>query len=153
MATPTELERLAGAVSKLRPDWTARSVRTYLETKHADRAFADLAVALVVVACDPTSTTPARIEQHGPWWVATRANVPGRTYVPGPGDEEPCRRPGHEHEIARACRACRAEEVAADVDDPDPTPEEVPDLLAALHASVTRARAARTPALTREDPR
>lgn len=120
MATQVELERIAGAVAKLRPEWSARAVRTYLEAKHADRAYADLAVALVVVACDPTSQTPARLDTHGPWWLATRVNVGQTTPDVGPGRGIPaCTRPGHEHEAAHACRCCRAEAIAVD-DEPEP---------------------------------
>lgn len=113
MATEVQIERLAGAISKLRPEWSARSLKTYIEAKHADRAFADLAVALVMVAVDPASTTPARIEAHGPWWLATRFNVGNsETQTPGPGAEPACERVGHEHEVARNCRACAAERLA-----------------------------------------
>jgi hypothetical protein len=113
MATEVQIERLAGAISKLRPEWSARSLKTYIEAKHADRAFADLAVALTMVAVDPASTTPARIEGHGPWWLATRLNVGNsETQTPGPGREPACERVGHEHELARNCRACAAERLA-----------------------------------------
>lgn len=114
MATDAELTRLADSASGLRPDWSARSVRAYLAAKHRDRSFGDLAVALAVIATDPTVDTPARLEQHGPWWLATR-HVAGRSSVPdvGPGrGVEACARPGHEHEAAHNCRACRAEELA-----------------------------------------
>ncbi len=126
MATEVQIERLAGAISKLRPEWSARSLKTYLEAKHADRAFADLAVALTMIAVDPTSTTPARIEGHGPWWLATRFNAGNsETQTPGPGREPACERVGHEHELARNCRACAAErlaDTAADVIPLQPAP-------------------------------
>jgi hypothetical protein len=123
MATPTEIERIAGAISKLRPTWPSRSIRTYLEEHHADRAFADLAVALTVIACDPTSQSPARLGHHGPWWSATGFNVGHPlTQTPGPGPDTPCERPGHEHEPARACRACRAERLHDDAPEPSPGP-------------------------------
>lgn len=112
MATDLELDRVAGAVNALRPDWPVASLRTYLRSRHAGRAYADVAVALVAVAVDPASTTPARVEQPGPWWQATRAVGPG-TYRPGP-DGAPCSRDGHEHEPAATCRACRAEYLAGD---------------------------------------
>lgn len=114
MATDVELSRLADMTHALRPDWPARSVRTLLERRLRDRAYADLAVALAVVACDPTSETAARLEQPGPWWQATRANRPGSsTYTPGPAGAA-CRRAGHEHEPADGCRCCRAEQLAGD---------------------------------------
>ncbi len=110
MATDLELDRVAAAVNALRPDWPVASLRTYLRSRHAGRAYADLAAALVAVAVDPASTTPARVEQPGPWWQATRAVGP-TTYRPGP-DGAPCPRDGHEHEPAATCRACRAELLA-----------------------------------------
>lgn len=110
MATDLELDRVAAAVNALRPDWPVASLRTYLRSRHASRAYADLAAALVAVAVDPASTTPARVEQPGPWWQATRAVGP-TTYRPGP-DGAPCPRDGHEHEPAATCRACRAELLA-----------------------------------------
>lgn len=142
--TDLEASRIADAVAALRPDWPARSVRTLVAGRLRDRAYADVAVALTVVACDPASTTPARVLEVGPWWTATTANRPGAaTYRPGP-EGDPCPRPGHEHERASSCRACRAEALAVDLDPPDPAPEAVPDLLDSLHAAVRRARATRT---------
>lgn len=135
MANPTELERLAGMVAKLRPDWTARSVRTYLEAKHADRAYTDLAVALAVIATDPTSHTPARLEQQGPWWSATRALISGGTPEVGPGrGVRPCQFAGHEHEPADRCRLCRGERLAGDQPEPATPPVPAPSDLRALIA-------------------
>lgn len=105
MPTQNELERLAGAVNILRPDWPRTSLLTYF-TEHAARAYADLAVAAVAVAVDPKSRTPRRMDEAGPWWQLTNQNVTGQV---GPGDEPACDKPGHEHELARACRCCRAE--------------------------------------------
>jgi hypothetical protein len=106
-------------VNKLRPEWRAQSVYSLLAEKHADRAFADLAVALAWVSADPASQTPARINDHGPWWLATRFNAGNsEVQLPGPGKEPACDRAGHEHELARNCRACAAERLAdTDADD------------------------------------
>lgn len=70
---PTEIDRLAHAANALRPDWPTISVRTYLTTRFADRAYADVATALVVIAVDPASRTPKRLDQPGPWWQAAEA--------------------------------------------------------------------------------
>jgi hypothetical protein len=115
MATSNELTRIADAVNALRPEWIARSVRAVLDRPELrDRGFADLAVVMAAVAADPKSTTPARAAEPGPWWQATRANVgTPSTQLPGPGAEPPCARPGHEHELSRACRLCRAEQLTA----------------------------------------
>ncbi len=106
MATDAELQRIAGAVTKLRPDWSAKSVLTVLRNHHADRAYADLAVALVAVAVDPKSKTPARIGEHGPWWVA--AYVASTDATPGPAAPD-C--PRHDGEPSGRCGRCAAEAV------------------------------------------
>lgn len=114
MASDNELTRLADMAAALRPEWPARSVRAHLRAHHADRAYADLAVALAALATDPDTKTPARLAEHGHWWLATRF-LAGRSEVPevGPGrHQEPCARPGHEHEPQRTCRLCRAEDLA-----------------------------------------
>lgn len=116
MASDAELQRIAGAANKLRPEWSAKSVLTILRTHHPDRSFADLAVAVAVLAVDPATQTPARLSEHGPWWVATRLNV-GRSETPnvGPGrGARRCDRAGHDHEAADACRLCRAEQLAGE---------------------------------------
>lgn len=142
--TDVEVSRIADATAAARPDWSARSIRSIVAARLRDRAFADVLVALAVVAADPASETPARVLEPGPWWTATRANRPtDATFTPGPGADPACTQPGHEHERAANCRACRAEQLAAVVDEPDPAAGEVPDLLAALQRSVERARAAR----------
>jgi hypothetical protein len=137
MASDTELTRLADMATALRPDWPARSVRAYLATKHRQRAFADLAVALAVVACDPASETPARLDEpSGPWWRLTRLNTAAvTTFTPGPGGDPPCRRPGHEHERLSACRACRAEALAGDEPDAGGRPVPAPSLRALVRGA------------------
>lgn len=111
--TDVEASRIADAIAALRPDWPARSLRHFVAAKLRGHAFADALVALAVVAADPTSETPARVLEPGPWWTATRANRTDTTYRPGP-DGNPCTVPGHEHEPAARCRACRAEQLAGD---------------------------------------
>jgi hypothetical protein len=130
MPNDNELARLAAMAAALRPDWNPRSVRHHLAAKHRDKAYADLAVALTVIAVDPTTMTPARLDEFGPWWIATRFNA-GRGETPdiGPGRHEPrCQHPGHEHETAALCRLCRAETIAgtapeAPGNDPSPAPD------------------------------
>lgn len=108
MPSQIELERLAAAINQLRPDWPRTSLLTYL-TEHSARGYADLAIAAVAVATDPNSRTPRRMDEAGPWWQLVNQTVTG---VVGPGSEPACDQPGHEHELARACRACRAEAIA-----------------------------------------
>jgi hypothetical protein len=109
MATENELTRLAGMAAALRPDWHPRSVRAVLAGRHRDRAFADLAVALAVICSDPATTTPGRLDEHGPWWTATRALMTSSTPDVGPAGRARCTKPGHEHQAAQGCPLCRAE--------------------------------------------
>lgn len=79
MSTPIERARLAAAVNLLRPDWPAKSLRTLLDRDHAHRPYHDLAVALVWIATDEQTKTPARLAEAGPWWTALATTV-----SPGP---------------------------------------------------------------------
>jgi hypothetical protein len=106
MATDTELTRLADMAHALRPDWAAPSVRVYLAKNHRDQAYADLAVALAVVASDPKSRTPARMSERGRWWTAAQAATVELT--PGPPHPDCVRHPG---ESAGRCGRCAAEAV------------------------------------------
>lgn len=111
MAEPAELQRVAAAMNAIRPDWPAKSCHTVLARDHAGRAFQDLVVAACAVAADPRSATPARLAEHGPWWVAAYQASRAPTPQVGPGKEPRCDAAGHEHELARACRCCRAEQL------------------------------------------
>lgn len=108
MPSQIELERLAAAINQLRPDWPRTSLLTYL-SEHANRAYADLAIAAVAIAVDPASRTPRRMDEAGPWWQLVNQTV---TNVVGPGSEPACPKPGHEHQLARHCSACRSEQLA-----------------------------------------
>jgi hypothetical protein len=114
MATRDQIQKLATAANLLRPDWPTNSLVTYLMKAHAARPFQDLATALTFIALDPETKSPARLEQNGPWWKAVQvaAGSGPVTATPGPGDEPACDRVGHEHELARNCRACAAERLA-----------------------------------------
>lgn len=143
MITDNELTRLADMVQALRPEWPSRTTRAFLARSMRNRAYADLCAALAVVCADPESTSPARVEQPGPWWQAAKANA-GRSSVPevGPGrGVAACDRVGHEHEAARNCRACRAERLAETEADttplqPAPPPPEI-TAVAERHRRVT----------------
>lgn len=74
--TRIELARLAAAINVLRPDWPTPSLQTFLG-QHLHRPLLDVAVALTWVATDPDTKTPARLNEAGPWWQASRtADVP-----------------------------------------------------------------------------
>lgn len=67
----TEIERIAAAINLLRPDWPAKSLRTLLgRSELCQRPRRDVAVALVWVACDSETKSPARVIEAGPWWRA-----------------------------------------------------------------------------------
>lgn len=122
MLNRTEVERLAAMAHELRPDWPIASLCTFLNRDHAHRAYRDVAVALVWVATDPKTLTPARMNELGPWWqaLASAAGVTSIDTVPG-RTEARC----DEHPWARAtpCPACAAEaKQAPHVDAPDDAP-------------------------------
>jgi hypothetical protein len=116
--TDADLDRLAAAGPALRPDWDGADVRAHLAARHAHRQLVDVAVALAVVAVDPDTRTPQRLDTPGPWWGATRALAGwcGQPDPPaGPGRETArCALPGHEYEAAGHCRCCRSERIAGE---------------------------------------
>lgn len=113
MASPLEIQRIAAAMCAIRPDWRQASLVTFLNKHHQDRAYQDLALAGVAVALDTKTTTPALLNQHGPWWSAAYVAAGQGTEPVGPGREPACDLAGHEHELKRSCRACRADRLAA----------------------------------------
>jgi len=80
MSSPNEIARLAAAVNLLRPDWPTASLQTYLG-KHASRPYRDLALAMTWIALDAATRTPARLDEHGPWW--TLGNLEATAAPPG----------------------------------------------------------------------
>lgn len=66
----TETERIARAINALRPDWYINSLETLIWQHLKPHAYADVAVALTVVATDPRTATPKRVLESGPWWKA-----------------------------------------------------------------------------------
>lgn len=101
-----EAQRLAGAINSLRPEWPCKSLATFIATKLDARAYLDAAVALTWVAADPTTKTPARVLEAGPWWKATAAA--DTTYRP---NLPPC--PEHPDQTL-PCGRCRHEAASAD---------------------------------------
>ena len=63
-----EIDRLAQSVNALRPDWGAHDLKTFIANQLPDRSYTDTAKAFAIIATDPTTRTPARILQPGPWW-------------------------------------------------------------------------------------
>ncbi len=92
-----EAEQIASAMTMVRPDWLRSSMLTILG-RHQHRPARDVHLALVWVAHDPDTRTPARIDTEGPWWAITRTagvaeatvQPPDRLACPIHGQPEPC---------------------------------------------------------------
>ena len=63
-----EIDRLAQSVNALRPDWGAHDLKTFIANQLPDRSYTEAAKAFALIATDPTTRSPARILQPGPWW-------------------------------------------------------------------------------------
>ena len=101
-----EMQRAANSANALRPDWPARSLLTLIRDNLAARPYRDVVLALGWVATDPTTRTPARVLQDGPWWEIGRpATKPATktTHVP----EHPC--PDHPQHRSWACPECASD--------------------------------------------
>ena len=61
------IERIAAGFHAIRPDWPAASIRTMLSKRAANMPLRDICVMLAWIACDPASSTPARMFESGPW--------------------------------------------------------------------------------------
>ena len=61
-----QIERIAAAIHALRPDWPIPSLKKFVSDR-AHQPMTDLLVQLTIVAVDPETKTPARIDQDGPW--------------------------------------------------------------------------------------
>lgn len=106
MIEQTEAARLASAINALRPEWPTQSLLTFIRDKLSHRAYRDAAVALTWAACDPTTLTPARVLEAGPWWNATTAQGATVSAI-----SHHCPIPGHGDQKAWDCKHC-ADEVA-----------------------------------------
>lgn len=99
MLSHEEVHRLAAALNSLRPDWPARSIATFIDRELKARTYRETAVALAWVATDPTTETPKRVLEQGPWWLATRAQAATVSVIPTRCGEHP------EHR-ASSCPEC-----------------------------------------------
>ena len=104
--TKTEAERVAAMAHALRPDWPVKSLMTIL-ADFASTPYQDAATQLAYLATDPTTVTPARFREDGPWRkiaYAARGEEPARS------NNMRC----HEHpDQVMPCATCRAEMVPA----------------------------------------
>lgn len=147
MATQNQIQAIAAAMHALRNDWPARSLATFLEKHFADRPFADLAVAAVIVALDERTKTPQLLLEHGRWWEAAYvARGDGSTDTSSNAPR--CEKSGHGGYLAHNCGACKADtyaEAAKNAPRRDekregtPPPPEVVKLLAAARRRAKQA--------------
>ena len=103
-----EVQRLARSINLIRPDWPVPSLETFIRRRE-HMAPLDLHLQLVYVAHDPKTTTPARIDQHGPWkylLVGPRNHAGVQYRYPDLRDCRTCGKPqahphrGHDYEPA-----------------------------------------------------
>ncbi len=97
----TERQRIAASINALRPDWPIASLETFLDVNLSMRAYRDVAVALTFVACDPSTRTPKRVLEQGPWWTVSSPSSSGPPLPPP------------------MCRRCRSPHPADTGCDPD----------------------------------
>ncbi|MBB1511989.1 hypothetical protein H5399_05140 [Tessaracoccus sp. MC1627] len=68
--------RIAETATAIRPDWLRTSIVTVL-ADFRDRQPRDVHLAMVWVAYDPATKTPARLREDGPWWHLASTRQPG----------------------------------------------------------------------------
>jgi hypothetical protein len=113
-----EIERIAGAMNHLRPDWPIKQLRTLLaDPRIAGRPRRDVVIALGYVACESNSASPYRVIESGPWWQSVTAGDGPQTNHP-PKRDETC--PRHPAYRATNCGGCLADQRAADGGDTPP---------------------------------
>ena len=114
-----EISRIAAAISDLRPDWPASSIRSLLNRPELrNRPRRDVAVALAWIACETETNTPARVIEPGPWWRAASVETAGLPPRP-PSNATAC--PIHPGGHRDNCSGCASDRLAAR-DEPEPTP-------------------------------
>ena len=129
---PNEMDRLAHAVNALRPDWPVGSLRTFIAIHLSAKTYRDATLAFAWIAVDPTTRTPARINESGPWWgVANDAPETDRSITAYRGPR--CRvcgrdRAGHDSAESKVPPEARHEWTETD------PPRATPDRVAAIRA-------------------
>lgn len=106
-----DISRIAAAISDLRPDWPAASLRTLLKSPELkNRPRRDVAVALAWVACESETQTPKRVLESGPWWRAASVEIPTSAARPPKADEACPIHGGHRGN----CPGCAADRLTGD---------------------------------------
>lgn len=67
MISREDARRIAETASMIRPDWLVSSLVTLL-AEFRSRNPRDVHLALIWIAYDPETRTPARLREDGPWW-------------------------------------------------------------------------------------
>lgn len=107
-----QAEIIAQATNAYRPDWPIRQIVTIIGRDLINRPYRDVAIALTIVATDPASKTPARVNEDGPWWHAMTVTRPGvNVYQGTPRNHETCPVDGHSGWKLN-CPQCRADKLA-----------------------------------------
>jgi hypothetical protein len=86
--TARERHALAAEITKIRPEWSKRSVLRALERPSvAERPWLIVAEAMRLMAADPNTQHPGRLEHDGPWWAeaARRCRRPAEVEPPEGG--------------------------------------------------------------------
>ncbi len=130
--TRNDIERLAGAINTLRPDWPIEQLVAFL-TKHApNRPLWDAARVLVWIATEPGQIDGQHIHQDpgaflkpGPWWDAITITDTTPTPVGW------CSLHRCEDSTANPCRLCRQDRAQAVTD-----PELITSAIAAVRANI-----------------
>ncbi len=109
----SEIEQLAGAVNRLRPDWRYDSLVTFLTKHAADRPLWDAARAMVWIAVEPGTEpgtfdhqTPRLFTTDGPWW-SQQVLISPRAEAPTPIPLGWCSLHRCEDSQRQPCTACR----------------------------------------------
>jgi hypothetical protein len=97
---PLAANGLAMAIRHIRPDWHLAAIQAAL-SQVADRPFADVALAAVLVARDPQTRFPGRLLTDGPWWPTP---APAAAALPAARCSI--------HLLSEPCRGCRADQIA-----------------------------------------
>jgi len=77
-----EIQRLALMASALRPEWPARSLRTFIEKNLSNRAYGDAAVAFAWICTRTKTETPRLMLEAGAWWKAAGTESSSGTRPP-----------------------------------------------------------------------
>lgn len=89
MLTHDQTQRIATATNALRPDWPTQHLAAFITRELKTRTYTETAIALTWIATDPTTQTPKRVLENGPWWQATRAQTPTTSVIPTRCGEHP----------------------------------------------------------------